>query len=184
LEGSSLRLENRKNNYTKEKTMKMKTLLGLVVGAVFAVSAGTVWALPDLVPGPNGSTAQWSVQFFLEPNHTTGSTQCIVFRKTGGVLGEPKSGTWFSPSFAGWQGQWIQEGDNVRWYGSTSTRVGTAEFGALTNGTFCSGEFAHFLTPSGATSSAGSWLMIRRNCANDSVTAPGITGAGDPAQTE
>ena len=41
--------------------MKMKTLLGLVVGAVLAVSAGTVWALPDLVPGANGSTAQWSV---------------------------------------------------------------------------------------------------------------------------
>ena len=161
--------------------MKMKTLLGLVVGAVLAVSAGAVWAAPDLVPGPIGSTAQWSVQFFQEPNHAAGSTQCIVFRKTGTVLGEPKSGTWFSPSFAGWQGQWIQEGDHVRWYGSTSTRLGTAEFGALTSATFCTGEFAHFFTPSGGTSTAGSWLMIRRNCANDSVTA---TGAGDPAQTD
>ena len=164
--------------------MKMKTLLGLMVGAVLAVSAGTVWALPDLVPGANGSRAEWSVQFYLEPNHTVGSTQCIVFTKTGTVLGEPKSGTWFSPSFAGWQGQWIQEGDHVRWYGSTSTRLGTAEFGALTNATFCTGEFAHFFTPSGGTSTAGSWLMIKRNCANDSVTAPGMTGAGDPAQTD
>jgi len=164
--------------------MKMKTLLGLMVGAVLAVSAGAVWAAPDLVPGPIGSTAQWSVQFFLEPNHAVGSTQCIVFRKTGGVVGEPNSGTWFSPSFAGWHGQWTQEGDHVRWYGSTSTRLATAEFGALISAFLCTGEFAHFVTPSGVTSTAGSWLMIKRNCANDSVTAHGMTGAGDPAQTD
>jgi len=158
--------------------MKMKTLLGLMVGAVLAVSAGAVWAAPDLVPGPIGSTAQWSVTFFLEPNHAPGSTQCIVFRKTGGVGLEPNSGTWFSPSFAGWHGQWIQEGDHVRWYGSTSGSLGTAEPGALTNVGLCTGEFAHFFTPSGATSSAGSWSMVRRNCAADSVTS---SGAGDPA---
>ena len=161
--------------------MKMKTLLGLMVGAVLAVSAGAVWAAPDLVTGAVGSTAQWSVQFFLEPNHAAGSIQCIVFRKTGGVLGEPNSGTWTSPSFPGWMGQWMQEGDHVRWHGSTSTRLGTAEFGALTSATFCTGDFAHSFTPSGGTSSAGSWLMIKRNCANDSVNA---TGVGDPSQTE
>jgi hypothetical protein len=54
----------------------------------------------------------------------------------------------------------------------------------LTSATFCTGEFAHFFTPSGGTSTAGSWLMIKRNCANDSVTAPGMTGAGDPAQKD
>jgi hypothetical protein len=156
-------------------------VLGLIVAAVLAVSAGTVWALPDLVPGANGSRAEWQVQFYLEPNHAPGSTQCIVFTKTGGVLGELKSGTWFSPSFAGWQGQWIQEGDHVRWYGSTSTRLGTAEFGALISATACAGEFAHFFTPSGGTSTAGSWSMVRRTCAADSVNAPGMTGAGDPA---
>jgi hypothetical protein len=160
--------------------MKRKTLLGLMVGAVLAVSAGAVWAAPDLVPGPVGSTAQWSVQFFLEPNHAPAATQCIVFRKTGGVLGEPNSGSWFSPSFAGWQGQWIQEGDHVRWFGSTATRLGTAEFGALISAAICTGDHAHMLTPSGGASSAGSWIMTRRNCANDSVTT---TGAGDPAQT-
>ena len=98
--------------------MKMKTLLGLVVGAVLAVSAGSVWAAPDLVPGPIDSTAEWSVQFFLEPNHAAGSVQCIVFRKTGGVVGEPNSGTWFFPSFAGWHGQWDPGGRSreVAWF--------------------------------------------------------------------
>jgi hypothetical protein len=162
--------------------MKMKTLLGLMVGAVLAVSAEAVWAAPDLVPGAIGSTAQWSVQFFLEPNHAPSSTQCIVFRKTGGILGEPNSGTWFSPSFAGWVGRWIQEGDHVRWFGSTSTRLGTAEFGALISAGSCTGEFAHVTTPSGVASSAGSWSMIRRACASDSITAPGISGVGDPSQ--
>jgi hypothetical protein len=162
--------------------MKMKTLLGLMVGAVLAVSAEAVWAAPDLVPGAIGSTAQWSVQFFLEPNHAPSSTQCIVFRKTGGILGEPNSGTWFSPSFAGWVGRWIQEGDHVRWFGSTSGRLGTAEFGALISAGSCTGEFAHFTTPSGGASSAGSWSMIRRACASDSITAPGISGVGDPSQ--
>ena len=164
--------------------MKMKTLLGLMVGAVLAVCAGAVWAAPDLVPGPIGSTAQWSVQFFQEPNHAAGSTQCIVFRKTGGVVGEPNSGTWFSPSFAGWHGQWTQEGDHVRWHGSTSTSLGTAEFGALSSASVCTGDFAHVTTPAGGTSSSGSWIMTRRNCANDSVDAPGLTGLGDPSQTD
>jgi hypothetical protein len=164
--------------------MKMKTLLGLMVGAVLALSAGAVWALPDLVPGPIGSTAQWSVQFYLEPNHSAGGIQCIVFTKTGLVLGEPKSGTWTSPSFAGWRGSWIQEGDHVRWYGSTSASLGTAEFGALISAGLCTGEFAHFFTPGGGTSSAGSWFMSRRACAADSLNAPGLTGVGDPAQSQ
>jgi hypothetical protein len=164
--------------------MKMKTLLGLMVGAVLAVSAGAVWAEPQLVPGPIGSTAQWSVQFFLEPNHVPGAAQCIVFRKTGGVVGEPNSGSWFSPSFAGWRGQWFQEGDHVQWYGSTSASLGTAEFGGLISGSLCTGEFAHFATPSGSTSSAGGWSMVRRACATDSLTARGITGVGDPSQTD
>jgi hypothetical protein len=150
-----------------------------MVGAVLAVSAGAVWAAPDLVPGPIGSTAQWQVQFFLEPNHSAGAVQCIVFRKTGGVVGEPNSGTWSSPSFAGWQGQWIQEGDRVRWAGSTAVRLGTAEFGDMIVAGLCTGEFVHASTPSGVWSTAGSWAMTRRTCASDAVTG---TGVGDPSQ--
>jgi hypothetical protein len=162
--------------------MKMKILLGLMVGAVLAVSAGAVWAAPDLVPGPIGSTAQWRVQFFVEPNHSVGATQCIVFTRTGAVLGESKSGTWTSPTFAGWMGQWIQEGDHVRWYGSTSARLGTAEFGALISALSCTGEFAHFSTPSGNTSSAGSWSMTKTQCTVEGpFSATGLTGVGDPA---
>jgi hypothetical protein len=164
--------------------MKMKTLLGLIVGVILAVSAGTVWAEPQLVPGPIGSTAQWRVQFFLEPNHVAGAIQCILFRKTGGVVGEPNSGSWTSPSFAGWMGQWFQEGDHVQWYGSTSARLGTAEFGGLITGSICTGEFAHFATPSGNTSTAGAWAMSRAQCASELFTGPGIMGIGDPSQTQ
>ncbi len=78
--------------------MKMKTLLGLMVGAILAVSAGSVWAAPDLVPGPINSTAEWSVQFFLEPGHAAGSVQCIVFRKTGGVVENPTAARGSLPS--------------------------------------------------------------------------------------
>ena len=164
--------------------MNMKTLLGLMLGAVLAVTAGAVWAAPDLVPGPNGSTAQWQVQYFLEPSHSVGGIQCIEFTKTGAVLGESKSGTWTSPSFAGWVGEWIQEGDHVRWYGSTSSSLGTAEFGALISASLCTGEFAHFSTPSGTTSSAGSWSMTKTNCAAGPFSATGLTGVGDPAQRQ
>lgn len=104
----------------------------------------------------------WNVTFYLEPGRGTGATQCIVFKSVPGIVaGVPTSGTWTSPTFPGWSGQWIQLGDHVRWFGVTSS-LATTESGNLQGArTFGGVSFNHFAKSNAATSSAGSWTAVR-----------------------
>lgn len=105
----------------------------------------------------------WNVTFYLDPGRSTGATQCIVFKQTSGTVGGAvRSGTWTSPTFAGWSGQWIQLGDHVRWFGVTTGGLATEESGNIENFTNLGGvSFNHFFTSDGVTSSAGSWQAVR-----------------------
>lgn len=146
---------------------------GLLVLGGLIVSAIPAMAAPDL----NGS---WRFSFFLEPNHSTGATQCLVFTKTGGVAGEPNSGTWTSPTFSGWKGQWIQEGDRVRIFGFTSSGLATSEHGGLlVSANSMAGEFDHFNSP-GKVSSSGAWTASKvSSCSSSSAATSSVTG--DPS---
>ncbi|HBI21394.1 MAG TPA: hypothetical protein DDY37_02220 [Legionella sp.] len=127
-------------------------------------------------PGVAGS---WKVTFFVEPGRTTGSTQCIVFSKVPGtVAGESDSGTWTSPTFPGWSGQWVKQGDLVRWFGVTDA-LATEESGIMENSKIFGGvSFNHFLKTDATTSSAGSWNAVRvTSCSRVNANAV----YGDPA---
>lgn len=159
-------------------SMKNVSLAGVLL---LAASAAPAFA-QELAGAAVNSVGHWRVTFFLEPNHSTGATQCISFTKTGTILGEPRSGRWTSPTFAGWTGQWIQEGDHFRFYGVTSS-LGTAEFGAMINSNSFSGEFAHFSKTNGATSSAGSFQATRVSTCGTSLAAP-AGGSTDPGRPD
>ena len=119
------------------------------------------------------TVGSWNVTFYLEPGHALGATQCVVFTLTGGIVGEPISGTWLSTTFVGWNGQWFQEGDRVQWYGFTDAGLATSEFGQLVHNNLMAGEFNHFLPPDGVTSSAGSWKVARTaSCPAAASSAP------------
>jgi hypothetical protein len=125
----------------------------------------------------------WSITFYLEPEHTQGGTQCVVFKTTRVEPsgGEERSGTWTSPSFPGWHGEWQQDGDHVQWFGFTrAAALATSEFGHLPSNRIISGEFNHYLPPDGTTSSAGGWVASRvKQCPLGAVSE----GANsDPAQ--
>lgn len=134
----------------------MKKILLALVLALSGMASGL--ALAD-VPSVEGS---WNVVFFLEPVRSIGATQCIVFKKVPGtVAGVVNSGTWSSPTFPSWSGQWIQLGDHVRWFGSTGS-LGTTESGNIENANAFGGvSFNHFSVPGGTTSSAGNWRASR-----------------------
>jgi len=102
----------------------------------------------------------WNVTFYLEPNRAVGATQCIIVTSVPGtVAGVPTSGTWSSPTFAGWHGQWVELGDHVRWFGVTGGALSTEESGNVIQGLLTGGvSFNHFSSASGSTSSAGSWV--------------------------
>ena len=122
----------------------------------------------------------WNVTFYLEPGRGTGATQCIFFKVASGtVSGVPTSGTWVSPTFPGWSGQWIQTGDHVRFYGLTgslaTTESGEAEGPSSFNGV----SFNHFNKNNGLNSSAGSWTAVRvRSCSPNNHS---VANSNDPA---
>jgi len=126
---------------------------GLVLGALLLGSASV---LAQTVSG------SWEVTFYLNPSRSTGATQCVVYTQTGGITGEPISGTWLSTTFPGWNGQWIVKGDHLQWYGFTDTGLATSEYGSITSRSIMSGEvFNHFLPLDGVTSTSGSWVAKR-----------------------
>lgn len=137
--------------------MKKSAICGFVL-ATSVLSAPLAQASSPSIVG------NWNVTFFLEPGRTTGATQCIIFKLVPGtVAGESTSGTWTSPTFPGWSGQWVKQGDHVRWFGVTDT-LATEESGNVENNKIFGGvSFNHFSKTNAATSSAGSWNAVRVN---------------------
>lgn len=115
----------------------------------------------------------WNVTFFLEPTRVSGATQCITFTLVPGtVAGVATSGTWISPTFPSWHGQWIQLGDHVRWFGVTGS-LATEASGNLENaGIFGGVSFNHFSSVTAATSSAGSFNAVKVAACRVGSTVP------------
>lgn len=152
---------------------KIFAAAGLLVGIV--ALAGNAFAFPQL-------TGNFNVTFYLEPSLATGATQCVVFTSTGGVLGESSSGTWTSPTFSGWQGQWVQRGDDFKWFGISNGSLATSEAGNLSFGGLATGHFIHFSTASTANASSGGYFKMQRvgSCPGAAVTTQGLEP--DPAK--
>jgi hypothetical protein len=104
----------------------------------------------------------WLVTFFLEPTRSLGSTQCIAFKLVSGTVnGIPTSGTWKSPTFPGWSGQWIQHGDYIRWFGVKDDLASTASGFMQDNTNFGGISYNHFSTHDGSSITSGSWKAVR-----------------------
>jgi hypothetical protein len=125
----------------------------------FALSSFFLPAVAEAMQEPT-LEGSWSITFYLEPDHSAGATQCVIFTTTRTQpSGEERSGTWMSPSFPGWHGEWLQDGDHVQWFGFTGeAALASSEFGHLPSNRVISGEFNHFFAPDGTTSSAGGWV--------------------------
>lgn len=154
--------------------MKKSSIYGLLLAAS-VISTPLAQAASPSIEG------NWNVTFFLEPGRTTGATQCIVFTKVPGtVAGEGTSGTWTSPTFPGWSGQWVKQGDHVRWFGVTST-LATEESGNVeSNKIFGGVSFNHFLKSDATTSSAGNWNAVRVSSCPGAASA--TAGSDDPSK--
>jgi hypothetical protein len=67
----------------------------------------------------NHLNASWMVTYYLDPFGSTGATECVNFKKTAETNGVV-TGTWKSPTFPTWNGQWVQKGQHYSWYGTYS----------------------------------------------------------------
>jgi hypothetical protein len=151
---------------------------GLLLAGGLMFSSLPAMAAP--VPSIVGS---WRVTFYLEPNHTVGGTQCVTFVQNPIQVGEPASGRWFSTTFPGWQGKWIQEADSVRWYGFTGSLATAESSGFTASANLMTGEFIHFFPTAGTTtSSSGAWSATRVPfCPTSTVGSTAAPQSGDPS---
>jgi hypothetical protein len=157
--------------------MKKLLIYGLLLTASIIGAPLAQAASPSVV-------GSWKVTFFLESARSTGATQCIVFKSVPGtVAGVPTSGTWTSPTFPGWTGEWIQLGDHVRWFGLTGP-LATTESGNVENKSIFGGvSFNHFSKTTSATSSAGSWNGVRVSSCPRSSSEAANNDPNDPSRT-
>jgi hypothetical protein len=149
--------------------MKYKWKIGcsLIGGLIF--SSTPAMALPAL----NGS---WRITYYPDPNRNLPVTYCVAFTTTAGsIAGEPLSGSWQQPLAPGaapgasptWRGNWVQQGDQVKWWGNEGqyvtshqgTLITSSAAGAAPNGSM-TGQFQFFPllggTGGGATE-VGAW---------------------------
>jgi hypothetical protein len=153
-------------------------------------SATTNIVLPPIVlPSAPSIIGSYSVSFYSDPFHVLTATQCIVFSKgTSPIVGLSNSGNWHSTTFAGWQGQWVQEGLHVQWYGFTSGGLASSADGNMftndSRGTNTSnlgaGFFSTFVRP-GTTSNAGSYLMTRVSSCPSALLLESFEPSADPS---
>jgi len=94
--------------------------------------------------------ATWLVTYYLDPMGAPGGTECVVFghnHSSNGVV----TGTWTSPTFPSWKGQWVERGQHYAWHGFytksgstvatydvgdfiTATATAETSFGTFTDG--------------------------------------------------
>ena len=150
----------------------MRHRLMLMLLLVLLLGVSSAWAAEPTL----ARTGPWTLTFYLEPNHTIAATQCVTFTKTSDQVGEANSGTWSSSSFAGWSGEWYQEGDKFHFYGFTSSGLATHEEGSLISSARGFGEFDHYVP--GATSSAGGFALVKVS----TCPVAAVRAGGDPSK--
>lgn len=118
---------------------------GLVFGATPAM------ALPTF-------TGPWVVDYWQDDARGSAGTQCLNFTvDAAGVFGS-RGGAFSSPSVSGWVGNWVQQGDRVRWWGRIGNNYATSSEGTLINPNIMTGHYLHYPLPgSGFGPSIGTW---------------------------
>jgi hypothetical protein len=159
------------------------------LAAAVNLSDSAILPFPILLPSEPSIIGSYQVSFYSEPYHKLTATQCIVFSKGASpIVGESNSGNWFSTTFSGWQGQWLQEGEHVQWYGFTSGGLASSADGNMftndSTGTNTSnlgaGFFNTFFRP-GTTSNAGAYVMTRVSSCPRVILLESLEPSADPS---
>ena len=104
--------------------------------AIIAIAASLLCAA---LAAPASATvtlnATWVVTYYLDPTGAEAGTECINFfgpKTQNGVT----TGSWNSPTFPGWTGQWVQRGQHYAWHGfykKNGAHVATYDVGDFVN---------------------------------------------------
>ncbi|MDM9381671.1 hypothetical protein QUB80_13260 [Chlorogloeopsis sp. ULAP01] len=135
---------------------KVGKIEALLIGGLVFSAAPAMAQLPTF-SGP------WVVKLWGDSTRAqVGIDYCLAFTKVaGGVAGSPDGGTFTSRNIANWNGQWVQQGDRIRWWGAIAKTVATNSEGTLINPNLATGYYLHYnlLDPGEANKvfSIGTW---------------------------
>jgi hypothetical protein len=137
--------------------MKKVFLFAAALLTVFAISGEPASA------ANKGLKGYWLIKYYTR-NGVYLSRQCILFVQTGNVPGYKKfSGTWGLVGSSNVGGQWVQEGDDIMWYG-VSGKAALSAVGDMTTSSQIGGTgYVQFQTTNGATIAAGNWTAKKTN---------------------
>jgi hypothetical protein len=96
----------------------------LAKAALLASAALTLVAIAAPASAAGFRPGKYTVTFFSGPSHTDTGSQCLQFKHTGAVVGFANSGTWTSPTFAGWGGNYVTDTGFLRVYGTFNSGAG------------------------------------------------------------
>ena len=87
----------------------MKRLVSAVLVALPLLSAVPAWA---------NFSGEYTLVFLSGPQHYKSASYCMVFINTGSIYGFPNSDTWQERDSADWGGNFVVDGNTLRWYGT------------------------------------------------------------------
>jgi hypothetical protein len=159
------------------------------LAAAVSLDDSAILRLPIVLPSPPSIVGSYQVSFYSDPNHILTATQCIVFSKGASpIVGLSNSGNWFSTTFSGWKGQWVQEGLHTQWYGFTSGGLASSADGNMftndstgTNKSNLGAGFFNTFVPPGTTSNAGSYVMNKVSACPYTLLLESLEPSADPS---
>jgi hypothetical protein len=87
-------------------------------------------AIPCLAVASHANAARvfhgnYTISYFVGPNHNETGSLCAVFSVTGNIDGFAASGTWRSPDVPGMGGNYVVDGTTLRFYGTYNNGLDT-----------------------------------------------------------
>ena len=135
----------------------MRRFTRAAVGAFAAVLA---------LPASAGFSGEYTIVFYSGPTHERTGSECVTFTNTGNILGFPDSGTWNSSTVGDWAGNFIADGNVLRWYGTYSHGTGaTNAYNKIINDVPGSGGFDEWnVSPAPITAVNDGTQRLKRGC--------------------
>ncbi|HLY06333.1 MAG TPA: hypothetical protein VKR31_11355 [Rhizomicrobium sp.] len=96
--------------------------------AAFASAALGAAALISAAPASAGFSGEYTIVVFSGPTHEKTASYCLTFTNTGNIQDFPDSGTWQAQGDPYWGGNFVVDGNVLRWYGTTSNATEVMNF--------------------------------------------------------
>jgi hypothetical protein len=119
----------------------------------------------------------YTLTYLSGPSHTPTGVQCLQFtQSTGSIVGFKRSGTWVATTFGGFSGNWVEDGSDLRFYGTFGSGTGViAHHVTVSAQAVLKGGFDDFAPlSSGATANNDGRITLQAGCAAPARTRPGL----------